>query len=78
MTDSEMDDALIHLRAAVIATVARQRGIRVARLEVEGILRRGANNANALKQILSRLQPKTEKKNLFGRLLGLLHIKRFT
>lgn len=76
MTDVDVEDALIILRAAVIAAVARKRGVSVPRPEVERTLRDGANNTEALIRIVSRKATEPDKLNFFARLLGIFGPRR--
>jgi hypothetical protein len=76
MTDSDVKDALIILRAAVIAMVARKRGVRVSRPELERMLRDGVDNTEALERMVSRKEADSSKRNFFARLLGAFGLRR--
>ncbi len=76
MIDSDVDTALINLRAAVIVMVARKRGMSVVRAEIERMLRNGTDNTEALRRIMSRKEVNSGKRNLFARLLGAFGLRR--
>ncbi len=77
MNESDIDQALIDLRAAAIVLIARKKGMVVARSEVAKILERGVGNAEALRQVMLGLGAGSERKPILARLLGALGFRRF-